>query len=68
MRVWFLERVNRVTYGEYRIKIISAETEGRARQIANEETTDKKNKIWEDEDKVGATLLNTEYEGLIIEI
>lgn len=67
MIVFYLYRdLNSVGWDEYASKVIVAENEARARQLANENAADFEGRIWEDVDLVECEVVNTEKEDVIL--
>lgn len=62
MKLWHLFRTDDIGYDEYEEKIISAKTEKRAREIANEQVGDE-GKIWDGE-TVKCELVKATEEGV----
>ena len=65
MKIFHLYRKEGPSYDEYDAKIIVAENEEKARQIANQHT-ECEGEIWEDMALVNCEIVNTEREGVIL--
>ena len=63
MNIYFLNRENN-RQEQYRSKIIVAENEARAREIANEETGDE-GQVWQDESLVTCVIVDANKEGVV---
>jgi hypothetical protein len=64
VNIYLLQR-KQFSYDEYRAKVVVAENESRARELANKDVGDE-GQIWTDESQVTCTIVDTKTEMVVL--